>query len=178
MTRIKKLSLMTGLKTSEVRCARFISPQDIQDIMLKTAEAIQLPNAFNSQSMSLDANGTSCDVFSSEATQHDLLGWILKLSFQHWQHLTARKDIGNVVSMYIDSHIRSISNNELRLILLSETGPEYASRYLIQAAQRLDSTKLPPLFRYSPDWESEEDRKRRLEKAAARKTKKEAEANH
>jgi hypothetical protein len=146
-----------------------ITPQDLKTILLQVAEAIQKPNAFNSEAMSHNADGKPCDIFSPEATKLDLLGWIIKFSYQQWPEMRRRKDIGHLVSMYIDSHIRTVSNEGLRLMTLSDAGPVYAAQYLNQAAEHLSETQLPILFGYGKDYESEEDKKKRQEKTAARK---------
>jgi len=55
------------------------------------------------------------------------------------------------------------------LMMLGDAGPAYAATCLTLAAKRLDMTTLPTLFPYTKDYESEEDKQKRLEKAEARK---------
>ena len=160
------------LTMSEARYASKIVSQDIKAIMLKMADAILVPNAFTNEGVSLDAHSKSCDIYSPEAIQHDLLGWIVKISYRHWSDMpSGRKSIGYLISMYIDSHIRTTSAGKMRLMTLGDTGYEYASRYLKEASECLHSTDLPVLFRYAKDYESEEDKIKRQEKTAARKAK-------
>ena len=172
MTLSKKDRIACGLEASEAHHVGTITSQDVKTIMLQVAEKIQMLNTCTNEAMSLDPDGKSRDVFSEEATQRDLLGWIFKLSYDHWSELgSGRKTIGHMVSMYVDSHIRIGSDNTLRLMALGDTGPVYAAQYLKRIAQTLDSHNLPVLFKYAKDYESEEDKQKRLEKAALRKAK-------
>jgi len=172
MTMTKAARVASGLKVSEARFIKKISAQDLKTIMKGLSDAIQAPDAFTNEALSLGADGKMQDVFSPQAVQLDLLGWILKLSYQHWSELrSGRRTIGHVVSMYIDSHIRTVSGDTLRLITLGDAGPAYASRYLRHAAEKLQMDALPALFSYAKDYESEEDKEKRLAKAAERKAK-------
>jgi hypothetical protein len=161
-----------GVKNSDARFIAKISPNDLRTIMLQLAKIILVPDAFTSDALSLGADDKAQDIFSADASKHDLLGWIIKLSYDHWSHMRAgRKTIGHLVSLYIDSHIRTVSADKLRLMTLGDTGCKYASRYLIKAAQALEPEALPQLYKYAKDYESEEDKKKRLQKAAERKAK-------
>ena len=158
-----------GLSASEARSIGKVTPADLKTIMLKLAEAVVLPNAFTNDALSLGEDGKSRSVFSPEAVRRDLLGWIIKISYDHFSTVRhSRKSIGGLVSMYIDSHIRIVSEEKLRLMLLGDAGPMYAARYLEQAALALDPDSLPKLFEYAKDYESEEDKSKRLAKLEER----------
>lgn len=173
MAMSKEERAVCGLKASEARYVSKITSQDLKAIMLKLVETISRPNAFTNEGLSLDSEEKSANIFSADSVSSDLLGWIIKLSYEHWSNMrTGRKTIGNLVSMYIDSHIRTVSADKLRLMTLGDVGPKETARYLKRAVQALDAQHLPPLFRYAKDYESEEDKQKRLEKAGERRAKK------
>ena len=154
-----------GIKPSESRHISRITPHDLRSIMLEIAETIRQPNAFTNDAVSLNADGKHCSLFTSEAVQCDLLGWIIKLSYERWPSIrTGRKNIGYMVSMYIDSHLRTVSGGKLRLLTLGEAGFKFASMYLKQAALALDLYHLPQLFTYAKYYETEEERSKRWRK--------------
>jgi len=154
---------------SQPRESDTVTSQDLKTIMLQLAESISMPNAFTNEQIALGADGKPRSVFSPDATQCDLFGWILKLSHRHFKDMRAgRKNVGNVVSIYIDSHIRNVSGDALRLMTLGDYGPAYAARYLQQAVRFLHPIYLPVLFTYAKYFETPEEKKKRLQRAAKR----------
>ena len=127
--------------------------------MLDVAAAIETPEAFTNDALSLDCEGKAQSVFSAESVCRDLFGWVLQLSHKHWSDMrSGRKDIGDVVAMFIDSHIRTVSGDRLRLLTLGDTGPHYAAQYLKKAANALPTHHLPWLFEYSLSEEEKQER--------------------
>jgi len=142
-----------------LRYTRSIKPIDIKIIMLELADVIERQGAFTNDAVSLNQEGNSHDVFSGESSSRDLFGWVLYLSFKHWSDMrSGRKGIGDVVAMFIDSHIRTVSGDKLRLLTLGDTGPQYAAQYLRQAATVLPTHHLPWLFEYSLSEEEKQER--------------------
>ena len=142
-----------------LRYTRSIKPIDIKIIMLELANVIERPGAFTNDGVSLNQEGNSRDVFSKESSSRDIFGWVLYLSFERWSDMrSGRKSIGDVVAMFIDSHIRTVSGDKLRLLALGDTGPHYAAQYLRKAAEALPIHHLPWLFEYSLSEEEKQER--------------------
>jgi hypothetical protein len=111
-------------------------------------------------------------VFAPDAVQHDLLGWIIRLSYEYWPDLRSRERIGLEVSEHIDAHIRDLSNDEYRLMSLGDMGRGFTRRFLSQAIAHLDDTYLPPAIGYAKDPEGNRLKSERREWALAKAAKK------
>jgi hypothetical protein len=163
-----------GIKSKDLRHIGKLTPPDLKIIMKKVAEKIFSPDSFTNDAVSLDAAGKPCDLYSDDAVSRDLLGWILKVSYDHFDNIrSGRRNIGQVISMYIDSHIRTVSGEKLRLMSLGDMGAKYAASYLARAADALHPTQLPILFAYAKDYESEEDKQKAIARSLARRRKQE-----
>ncbi len=146
-------------KMKHLKYTRSITPADIKSIMLDLAATIETPHGFTNEALSINSEGTSESVFSEESISRDLFGWVLQLSFKHWSDMrSGRKGIGDVVAMFIDSHIRTVSGDKLRLLTLGDTGPHYAAQYLRKAATALPTHHLPWLFEYNLSEEEKQER--------------------
>lgn len=167
-----------------------ITPGDLRQIMLDLADKICEPGAYSAHYVALDADGNTADPFYGEAVTHDLLGWIMVLGHAQWPDFDEdqRRNVGTALQNYIDSHIRVISGDQLRLITLGqltnvrvqtgdrpweitlgEPNVQKIATFLRRATDLLPRDKLPKLCSYSqePQLPSREE-KQRLEEEAAR----------
>lgn len=169
MQKSMRSDLVLIRSSSKTRHANKIQPEDLKAIMLELATIIRDPCSYTREALALNSQGEPEDVFSTKAVQCDMYGWISKLSYGRWHKMrTGRKTRGDMVSMYIDSHIRTVSGGKLRLMLLGDTDPLYASKYLYAAAQKINSGSLPKLFKYAVDYGTEEEQLERFNKQKER----------
>ena len=157
-----------GLKHKDAHSVGHLTPAILAGICRDVITEILTPGKFDFENLAVDAEGKSTSVFGVDMYAGDLLGWITRVSYlQFWRLREGRKSIGHPAAMFIDSMIRTLSEDKERLMSVGEKGADYSVRWLRLIAQLLDKcTQLPELFPYAKDsnpYEMSERARRRLE---------------